>query len=87
MLLSWAVPILAAILIMAIGQSEDLIGITLLTAALSPILIIPFSLFQMIPNELMDSHGPEAQRAFGLSILLMASLNAWLHWRLWKVRQ
>ncbi len=85
-LLSWAVPILAAILIMAIGQSEDLIGVTLLTAALSPILIIPFSLIQMVPSELMESHGPEAQRAFGLSIFLLASLNAWLHWRLRKIR-
>lgn len=86
-LLSWALPILAAILIMAIGQSEDLVGVTLLTAALSPIIIIPLSIIQMIPNEFLDTHGPEAVRAFGLSILLMSAMNAWLHWRLYQLRK
>ena len=86
-LLSWALPILAAILIIAIGQNEDLIGITLLTAALSPIVIIPLSLIRMLPLDMMESHGPEAQRAFGLSIVLLTGMNAWLHWRLRTLRK
>jgi hypothetical protein len=81
-LLSWALPILGAILIMAIGQSESLIGITLIVTALSPIMIIPLSVAQMVPQELMDTHGPEFYRAFGTAVLLMTTMNAWLHWKI-----
>ena len=81
-LLAWALPILGAILIMAIGQNEELIGITLIVTSLSPIMIIPLSVAQMVPREIMESHGPEVYRAFGTGVLLLTAMNAWLHWRM-----
>jgi hypothetical protein len=85
-LLGWALPLLGAILIMAIGQDEQLIGTTLMVAALSPITIIPFSATQMIPADLMDSHAMDVQRAFGTAVIVLTGLNLWLHWRLRRIR-
>ena len=65
---------------MAIGQRESLIGITLIVAALSPLTIIPLSVAQMVPREIMESHGREVYRAFGTGVLVLTAMNAWLHW-------
>jgi len=79
-LLHWLLPVLVAILIIAI--SRDLLGTTLLVAALSPLPMIPFSVVMLVPDEEVAQVLPEIQRALGFGFIVLTGLNIWLHGRL-----
>jgi hypothetical protein len=78
-LLGWALPILAAILIIAINQSLN--NEALMVAALSPLTVLPLAATQLLPPELLAEAKSDFQRPLAIALLLLAGLNAWLHWR------
>ena len=84
-LVGWAVPLLVAILIFAVNQ--DAWPLALAVTGLSPIALIPFSVFQMAPVEEIQENFIHLQRALGVALLSMTGLNVWLHLRLRKIRK
>lgn len=83
-LLSWALPLLAAVLIIAVNQGYG--KQALYVSALSPLTLIPLSAAMLVPEENFQGMLPTVQRALGLAILVVTSLNIWLHVRLRLVR-
>ena len=84
-LLGWALPILAAILILAVNQSQG--DLALLVVALSPVTLIPLSATQLVPADLASEAPVNFQRAFALGILVLTGTNIFLHLRLRKLRR
>ncbi|MEX0330553.1 MAG: hypothetical protein AB3N64_03935 [Puniceicoccaceae bacterium] len=84
-LISWAVPILLAIVIFAVNQDQW--PLALAVTGLSPIALIPFSVFQMAPVDEIQENFIYLQRALGVALLTMTGLNVWLHLRLRKLRK
>ena len=84
-LIGWAIPILAAILIIAIDQSRG--ETALLVAALSPVTLIPLSATQLVDPANYNDNAIIIQRALAVGLLFMTAMNAWLHWRLWRGRR
>ncbi|MGC9452217.1 MAG: hypothetical protein ACP5I4_12315 [Oceanipulchritudo sp.] len=84
-LLGWALPILAAILVIAIDQNQG--NTALLVAALSPITLLPFAAVQLVPPEILAEAPVQFHRPLAVGLLSLTTLTAWLHWRLDKRRR
>lgn len=80
LLLHWMLPVLGAILVIAIDTGLREWAILLL--ALSPLALLPLSAIQLIPAEQLNDLGPALQRGLGLGYLLLFLLTGWLHLRL-----
>lgn len=82
-LLHWLLPVLAAILITAISNGFN--PVALYVASLSPLLLIPMSVSQLVPQEEFNEQVATVQQSLGLGILLLTiltiALHAWLRIR------
>jgi hypothetical protein len=84
-MLHWMLPILAAVLIIAIDNSFG--STALMVAALSPLTLIPLSATMLIPPEQFDEHLIFIHRSLGLGLLLLTVLTIGLHLQLRRKRK
>ena len=76
-LLHWLLPILVAILITAISNGFN--PAALYAAALSPMVLIPMSVTQLVPPDEFSEEFLTVQRSLGLGILILTALTIALH--------
>lgn len=84
-LLHWMLPILAAVLVIAINNSYG--DTALIVAAASPLTLIPLSGAMVIPPERFDDHLIYLHRALAFGLTFIFLISTVLHLRLRKIRK
>jgi hypothetical protein len=84
-LIHWMVPLLAAVLVIAID--DRLGGTSLLIASLSPLTLLPLGAGLLLPPENFGEQIPQVHRALGLGLLVLVGITAFLQLALRKTRQ